>query len=337
MGQQQSRFDVIFAEGRKRYEQNTGQRCDAGIFATMTTVSDVRAHIQQENNKFDSFRIRHNTVYSRLSAAFTPVERLGSLVATASSAGCPPAGVCLGAVALLIKSAQDVSSHYDSILDLFDTLAVRHCRVYSTLSDIPRASCLASSSTTLNKLALNSKRTLPMYSLPYSRLLAILRKLSLGEGRKYTQLGCSMAKIRRLCICASGSKGWCKTAPHLLWNTSTAMSKSTTAVVVDGIQVKTNTIVTEITDLKGNSRLDMDFLQKQHQNQCDNDIYNILRPLQRNTDKMEGFLRDRVACTGNWLFFEPYFQSWLRRSRLREELPRERHNISSSIELNGSS
>ncbi|KAF1919960.1 hypothetical protein BDU57DRAFT_442881 [Ampelomyces quisqualis] len=139
MTQQQSRFDAIFAEGRRRYERKTGQRCDAAIFIKMTTVSDVRTYIQQENDRFDSFRARHNTVYERLNAAFTPLERLGSLVATASSAGFPPAGVCLGAVALLIKSAQDVSSHYDSILDLFDILAVRHYRTFATQSNTPSA------------------------------------------------------------------------------------------------------------------------------------------------------------------------------------------------------
>jgi hypothetical protein len=49
---------------------------------------------------------------------------VSQIISAGTSAGFPPAGACLGAVSLLIKSAQDVSSHYDRILDVFEMLAV---------------------------------------------------------------------------------------------------------------------------------------------------------------------------------------------------------------------
>ncbi|KAF2829113.1 hypothetical protein CC86DRAFT_403770 [Ophiobolus disseminans] len=85
MSQQRTKFESIFQEGRRRYEKKTGQQLDVTLLATMSTVADI--------------------------------------VAAGSSAGFPPAGACLGAVALLVKSAQDVSAHYDRIVDLFDMLA----------------------------------------------------------------------------------------------------------------------------------------------------------------------------------------------------------------------
>jgi hypothetical protein len=121
---QQSRFDVIYSEGRRRYETKTGQQLDVALFANWTTVADVRGYVDQEDDRFTTFREQNNKIYEQLTKAFTPVERLSSGVAAGTSVGFPPAGACLGAVALLIRSAQNVSSHYDRIVDLFNMLAV---------------------------------------------------------------------------------------------------------------------------------------------------------------------------------------------------------------------
>jgi len=124
MAKNQSRFEIIFAEGQRRYEQKTGKRLHVTMFANWTKVTDLRAYIDQENNKFVSFREQDKKIYEQLTKTFTPVEKLSAIFAAGASAGCPPAGACLGAAALLIKSAQNVSSHYDRIVDLFETLAV---------------------------------------------------------------------------------------------------------------------------------------------------------------------------------------------------------------------
>ena len=90
MSQQQSRFEIIFEEGRKRYEKKTGQQLDVTFFATLTTVADLRIYIEQENDKFAAFRDRNNKIYERLTTAFTPVERLGHVLTAGSSAGFLP-------------------------------------------------------------------------------------------------------------------------------------------------------------------------------------------------------------------------------------------------------
>lgn len=86
-----------------------------------------------------------------------------------------------------------------------------------------------------------------------------------------------------------------------------------TVAKVEDIKVDTERIGADIGNMKDTSHAIMDLLQKQHHTKCDNDIYNLLRPAQPNTDKMEGIMRDRVAGTGGWLWSEPAFQSWLRR------------------------
>jgi hypothetical protein len=97
-------------------------------------------------------------------------------------------------------------------------------------------------------------------------------------------------------------------------NVNTIVGHTTkTMVKLDHIQDRTSKIGTDIGSMKDTSRVIMDLLQKQHQAKCENDLYNILRPSQPNTDKMEGISRDRVAGTGSWLMAEPAFQSLLRR------------------------
>jgi hypothetical protein len=124
MSQQQSRFEINFEAGKRRHEKKTGQRLDATLFASMSTVSDMRSYVEQENDKFATSRAQNVKIYDRLNTAFTPLERVSQIISAGTSAGFPPAGACLGAVSLLIKSAQDVSSHYDRILDVFEMLAV---------------------------------------------------------------------------------------------------------------------------------------------------------------------------------------------------------------------
>jgi hypothetical protein len=118
------RFDVIFSKGRRRFETKIGQQLDVALFANWTTVADMRGYIDQENDRSATFRDQNNKIYERLTKVFTPVERLSSVVAAGTSVGSPPAGACLGAVALLIRSAQNVSSHYDRIIGLFHILTI---------------------------------------------------------------------------------------------------------------------------------------------------------------------------------------------------------------------
>jgi hypothetical protein len=105
MSVQQTKFYTIFEEGRKRYEKKSGQRLDITLSASLTTFADVRGYVERENDKFAAFRDNNRNIYERLIVAFTPVERLGHVVAAASSTGFPPAGACLGAAALLINCA----------------------------------------------------------------------------------------------------------------------------------------------------------------------------------------------------------------------------------------
>jgi hypothetical protein len=84
----------------------------------------LRAYVERQNGEFDVFREKNKYIFDKLNSAFSPIERMGQCVALGTSAGFPPAGACFGAVALVVKSAQDVSTHYDRILELFAIMGV---------------------------------------------------------------------------------------------------------------------------------------------------------------------------------------------------------------------
>jgi len=120
-----SKFEILFEIGRQRYEKKTGQRLDISLATSLTTVADLRTYVERHNGEFEAFRDKDKHIFDRLNSVFTPIERLGQCVGTGTSIGFPPAGACFGAAALMIKSAQDVSTHYDRILELFNILSVR--------------------------------------------------------------------------------------------------------------------------------------------------------------------------------------------------------------------
>jgi hypothetical protein len=323
MSLQQTKFYVIFEEGRKRYEKKSGHRLDITFSASLTTVADVRGYVERENDKFAAFRNKNRNVYERLTVAFTPIERISHVVAAASSTGFPPAGACLGAAALLIKSAQNVSAHYDRIIELFDVLAVRVpiLLVYMRLT---------ADQGIMDRFELhNLERTSPQIEENFANVLAtilemigystkaIMRKrwkeymarLLQGDDQKMEQLRTRLDRLVR-----DGTS----LVIEQIYTTVNDIGDRTkqTAVQVEDIKGDTSQIGMDIGDMKDTNRTIIDLLQKQHQTKRDNDLYDIIGPAQPNTDKMEAILRDRVSGTGNWLLAEPAFASWLRQKSL---------------------
>ncbi|KAH4600574.1 hypothetical protein HBI73_178420 [Parastagonospora nodorum] len=304
MSEQQSKFDVMFAEGRKRYEQKTGQQLDVALFAQWTKVTDLRAYIDQENKKFANFREQDKKIYEQLTKTFTPVEKLGTIFAAGTSAGCPPAGACLGAATLLIKSAQNVSSHYGRIFDLFETLSLsyhHHMQAKHTSPELEEnfANILA---TLLEMIGYSTK------AITRRRWKEYFARLLQGDDQKIIELRRRLERLVR--------HGTSLVVEQIHTNVGTVVNHTAeTAIRVDDIQKHTSKIGADIGNMNSLTHSIMDLIQKQHQTKCDNDVYDILLPSQTNTDKMERILRDRVAGTGCWLLSEPAFQSWLRRDR----------------------
>ncbi|KAF2451400.1 hypothetical protein P171DRAFT_478441 [Karstenula rhodostoma CBS 690.94] len=117
-----SRFETIFETGRQRYEKRTGKPLDSTLVANLKTTADLRKYIESQNGTFETFRNKDKIIYAKLNTIFTPIERLRNCVASPVSASSPPVGACFSAVAVLIKSAQDVSAHYDQIVELFEII-----------------------------------------------------------------------------------------------------------------------------------------------------------------------------------------------------------------------
>ncbi|CAF3523322.1 unnamed protein product [Fusarium graminearum] len=85
-------------------------------------VKDLVSQVEKQNGQFAQFREKRQSVFSALAACLDPVEQIGQIVSGAAQDTFAPAEGIFGAVAYLIGAARDVSSAYDTIVELFELL-----------------------------------------------------------------------------------------------------------------------------------------------------------------------------------------------------------------------
>ncbi|KAK6708496.1 hypothetical protein SNK04_009461 [Fusarium graminearum] len=100
-------------------------------------VKDLVSQVEKQNGQFAQFREKRQSVFSALAACLDPVEQIGQIVSGAAQDTFAPAEGIFGAVAYLIGAARDVSSAYDTIVELFELLKVSEIRSISPRSPTP--------------------------------------------------------------------------------------------------------------------------------------------------------------------------------------------------------
>ncbi|KAL1597878.1 hypothetical protein SLS60_008365 [Paraconiothyrium brasiliense] len=300
-----SKFEIILETGRQRYEKRAGKPLDQSLAIRLKTVADLRKHIEDQNGMFEAFRNKDKIIYARLNTVFMPIERLGNCVVTPISASSPPVGACFGAVAVLIKSAQDVSTHYDRIVELFEIMGGVMDRF--ELHDIDRitpqleenyANVLA---TVLEMIAISTK------AIERKRWKEYMLKILKGHDEQMSQLRKRLDQLVR--------DATSLVVEQINSSVGRIEAQSTsTNVHIERLGNHTKHIGLDVLDIKDSSREIMDILLQQHSTKRENDLYDILKPTQTNADRMEEISRQRVPDTGAWLLEEPAFQSWLQGS-----------------------
>ncbi|KJZ73399.1 hypothetical protein HIM_07193 [Hirsutella minnesotensis 3608] len=116
------RFAEIVAEAAKIYRDKSTDALDKFMTPPMKTIDDLREQLSLQNDGFSAFRAKRQAVFDVVSAALRPVQLVGDIAAGAASSAFPPSQSIYAATLFLVKAAQNVSSTYDSIIDLFDQL-----------------------------------------------------------------------------------------------------------------------------------------------------------------------------------------------------------------------
>ncbi|KAF4446191.1 Vegetative incompatibility protein HET-E-1 [Fusarium austroafricanum] len=122
-GTAEAQFQQILEDASKVHSDSK-EKYKLGDFLNppINNVQDLIALVGKQNDQFTKFREKRQNIFSAMSACLTPVEVIGEVVSGAAKESFAPAEGIFGAVALLINAARDVSSAYDTIVELFEVL-----------------------------------------------------------------------------------------------------------------------------------------------------------------------------------------------------------------------
>jgi hypothetical protein len=115
-------FLAIWTAAKKRYAEVTGEDMDATPFPHPSSLQDLQASLERQNNQFEEFRGKRAKLFKVLSGICYPIELLNNLAAGGAATVFPPSSMCFGAIMCLINAARGVSTYYDAIIDLMGTL-----------------------------------------------------------------------------------------------------------------------------------------------------------------------------------------------------------------------
>lgn len=85
----------------------------------MTSAQDLQRELFKHNAEFAAFRDRHRPILDAVAAALGSVESVSRVAADVASHAFAPSQTIFAAALFLVNAARDVSSVYDSIVDLF--------------------------------------------------------------------------------------------------------------------------------------------------------------------------------------------------------------------------
>ncbi|PHH90061.1 hypothetical protein CDD83_4633 [Cordyceps sp. RAO-2017] len=138
-----SQFAQVVADAARLYKDKAGESLDDFSTPAIKSVEDLERQLSLQNDEFSAFRAKRQAVFDALNTTLKPVELVGEIVAGAAASAFAPAQSIYAATMFLINAAHNVSTTYDSIIELFDQLKdftarlhvyVRH-RLSSSLRD----------------------------------------------------------------------------------------------------------------------------------------------------------------------------------------------------------
>ncbi len=121
----ETQFAAILADAAKVYADSVGSSIDEFMKPPMRSVEDLTHQLDIQNERFSEFRAKRHAIFGAIATALKPVEMVGDIVSGAASEVFAPSQNIYSAVMYLVNAAHDVSSTYDSIIELFEELKVR--------------------------------------------------------------------------------------------------------------------------------------------------------------------------------------------------------------------
>ncbi|KOS22458.1 hypothetical protein ESCO_002311 [Escovopsis weberi] len=289
----EARFAAIVSDAAKQYAGSSAAKAGRSALEELLdpplrSLNDLIQQLAIHNAHFVHFRARRQAIINVVSAALEPVEVLGDLVSGASEDAFPPAHYIFGAVMYLVKAAHDVSSTYDSIIELFTKL-----KDFTSRLDIYVKHALTP--------ALRGK-LVSILTVLFEVIIISTHAARQGRVRAY---------LRRLIAPGNPAQGALKRLNALTLSEERQVIAETYGGVSE-ITVKTDQ-VQEMVSQVSQSILEMNLERRamkavSHRDQ----LMDILEPTPFAEDYYTTFSKGRIPGTGEWLLEDEGLQAWIR-------------------------
>jgi hypothetical protein len=123
-GNDSSQFSLIWTAALERYTTVVGRKLDDPSLPHPSSIPELLGSVEAQNSSFAHFRENKASLFTALSGICKPISLLGNVAANGASVVFPPSTACFSAVTYLIGAADGVSSSYDAITGLLETLKV---------------------------------------------------------------------------------------------------------------------------------------------------------------------------------------------------------------------
>jgi hypothetical protein len=124
MSIQGSQIPALYTRAIEKYREITNENFDVAFLHKLRNVDDLIREIDEQNNSFSGYRRKRSIIFDALQAVLVPVQLFSNLAAGGASMAFPPSSLVFGAATYLISAAKGVSSSYDAIQHLMQSLKV---------------------------------------------------------------------------------------------------------------------------------------------------------------------------------------------------------------------
>ncbi|RAH71321.1 uncharacterized protein BO66DRAFT_470494 [Aspergillus aculeatinus CBS 121060] len=301
---QPEHFDYLWDQAKARYKSITGHDLDSPAFPNPASADDLLLLLDARNTDFLSFREKRSMLFHNLSTLCQPIESLTYVISTGTSVVFPPSAACFAALTLLIDAARGVSSLYDSIIGLIETLKdfLARIKIYAVNQATPELrSTLVTILVILLEVFGRSAKIIRGGTL--GRTLAFAKNTVLGRDEKLQGLLNQLEKL-------------CQSENRLVAAETWAETKRT-AHQMDQVSDDLGTLVLGQETFRDEFREEMHKVRETvtassaRQEKSPTAIREILKPSVHPADAYQSLAKKRVAGTADWIIAEPLFEQWV--------------------------
>lgn len=121
----EDQIPAIYKRAAEKYQEITKEPVDVNFARKLQTVEDLTNEIDERNKSFSEFRNKRAFLFDVLNGALMPVQLFGAVAAGDATIVFAPSSLVFASVTYLMDAAKGVSTSYDSIQELMESLKVR--------------------------------------------------------------------------------------------------------------------------------------------------------------------------------------------------------------------